>query len=140
MDTGGGILLLLVAIFLAGFWGHARRKRKKVLLLGHAYFATVAEYRSEFGRVAGTWTTLEYPYVTYQDGEETWKTQRLGYATSGNREFFIGHLVEVVHFENTLYYRLALESWDLPVVGMAVGALLLGLIFLIPGLAKWIGL
>ncbi|GAA4030584.1 hypothetical protein GCM10022409_13540 [Hymenobacter glaciei] len=139
MDIGGGILLLLGAALIAGFWEHSRRKRKKVLLLGRPLFATVAEYRSEFGRVAGAWTTLDYPYVTYQDEEGAWKKERLGYATSGNREFFIGHLIEVVHFEGVLYYRPVLESWDLPVIGMAAGAFIFGLTFLIPGLASWLG-
>lgn len=124
---------------LTGFWEHSRRKRKRVLLLGRALFATVAEYRPEFRRVAGTWTTLDYPYVTYQDEEGTWKTERLGYATSGNREFFIGHLIEVVQFDDLLYYRPALESWNLPVIGMAAAAFVSGLTFLIPGLASWLG-
>ena len=139
MDTVGGILLLLGATLLAGFWEHSRRKRKKVLHLGRSLFATVAEYRSEFGRVAGTWTTLDYPFVTYQDEAGTWQTVRLGYATSGNREFFIGQLIEVVQFEDHIYYRPALESWNLPVIGMAAGTLIFGLTFLIPGLANWLG-
>ncbi|MBC8084857.1 MAG: hypothetical protein H7Z21_16790 [Hymenobacter sp.] len=138
MDTGGGIMLLIAAIVLIGFWECSRRKQKKVLLFGRSLFATVAEYRSEFGRVAGTWTTLDYPYVTYQNEEGTRKTERLGYATSGNREFFIGHLVEVVQFEGILYYRPALESWNLPIIGAAFGAFVLGLLFLIPGLAHWL--
>jgi len=129
---------LVGATLLAGLWEHSRRKRKKVLLLGRALFATVAEYRSEFGRVAGTWTTLDYPYVTYQDEEGLWKTERLGYATSGNRVFFIGHLVEVVQFEGVLYYRPYLESRDLPVIGMAAGAFILGLTFLSPELTRWL--
>ncbi len=123
---------------LTGFWERSRRKRKNVLYLGRSLFATVAEYRSEFGRVAGTWTTLDYPYVTYQDEEGTWKTKRLGYAISGNRKFFIGHLVEVVQFEDHLYYRPTLESWNFPVIGMAAGAFILGVTFLIPELTKWL--
>lgn len=139
MDTVGGLLHLFVATLIAGFWEHSRRKRKNVLHLGHSLFATVAEYRSEFGRVAGTWTTLDYPYVTCQNAEGAWVTERLGYATSGNREFFIGQLIEVVQFKGLLYYRPALESWNLPVIGMAVGAFILGLTYLIPGLTKWLG-
>jgi hypothetical protein len=138
MDTGGGILLLFGATLLTGFWEHSRRKRKKVLLLGRSLFATVAEYRSEFGRVAGTWTTLNYPYVTYQDKGETWKTERLKHATSSGRVFFVGQLIEVVQFDGVLYYRPVLESWNLPVIGMAAGAFILGLTFLNPGLAHWL--
>jgi hypothetical protein len=135
MDAVGGFILLLGAAILSVVWEHSRRKRKKVLLRGRSLFATVIEYRSEFGRVAGTWQTLDYPYVTYQDEEATWKTERLKYATSGDRKFFIGQLIEVVCFEGVLYYRPSLESWNLPIAGMAAGAFILGVIFLIPGLA-----
>ena len=138
MNTGGGIMLLFVAALLTWAWKYLRRKRKKILLLGRSLFATVTEYRSDFGRVAGTWTTLDYPYVTYQDEEENWKTGRLKHATSGNREFFIGHLVEVVQFDGILYYRPDLESWNLPIIGIAAGAFILGLTFLIPGLTRWL--
>lgn len=123
---------------LTGFWEYSRRTRKKVLLLGQSLFATVVDYRSEFGRVAGTWTTLDYPYVTCQNEDGIWNTERLGYATSGNREFFIGQLVEVVRFEGKLYYRPALESWGLAVIGMAAGAFILGSVLLIPGVAQWL--
>ena len=138
MDTGGGIILLFGAALLTGFWEYSRRKRKKVLLVGRTFFATVAEYRSEFGRVAGTWMTLDYPYVTYQNGEGTWKTERLKYATSDGQVFFIGQLVEVVKFDGVLYYRPVLEGWNLPVIGMAAGAFILGLTSLIPGLSHWL--
>ena len=123
---------------LTGFWEYSRRKRKKVLLLGRAILATVAEYRSEFGRVAGNWTSLDYPYVRYQDGERDWRTERLKYATSSGKVFFVGQLVEVVQFDGVLYYRPALESWNLLVIGMAVGAFVLGLTYLVPGLAFWL--
>ena len=87
MDTGGGVLLLSGAILITGFWVHTRRKRRKLLLLGHSLFATLVEYRSEFGRVAGTWTSLDYPYIKYQDEGGTWKTERLSHATSGGNVF-----------------------------------------------------
>ena len=138
MDTGGGMILLFGAALITGFWEYSRRKQKKLLLLGCSFFATVVEYRSEFGRVAGTWTSLDYPYVRYQDGEGAWKKERLGYATSSGRVFFVGQLLEVVQFEGVLYYRPALESWNLPVIGMAAGAFILGLTFLIPGLVQWL--
>src|SRR4028119_2201727 len=98
MDAIGGFILLLGAALLAGLWEHERRKRKKVLLLGRSFFATVVEYRSEFGRVAGTWQIMDYPYVTYQDEQATWKIERLGYAASGSREFVVGQLVELIKF------------------------------------------
>lgn len=138
MDTGGGILLLFGAALLSGFWEHSRRKRKKLLLLGRPLFATVVEYRPEFGRVAGTWTSLNYPYVSYQDGQGIWKMERLKHATSSGRVFFVGQLIEAVQFDGVLYYRPALESWNLPVIGMAVGAFILGLVNLIPDLASWL--
>ncbi|WP_354585870.1 hypothetical protein [Hymenobacter sp. UYCo722] len=132
------MIFLFGAAVLAGFWESARRKRKKLLLLGHSRFVTVVEYRPEFGRVAGSWTALDYPYVAYQDDEGTWQTERLKYATSSGRAFFISLLIEVVQFEGILYYRPTLESWNLPAIGVAVGALILALVSLVPGLASWL--
>jgi hypothetical protein len=121
---------------LVAFWNHSRRRQKQALALGYSAFATVTEYRSEFVRVAGTWTTLDYPYVTYQGEEGSWKVEKLKHATSGNQEFFVNQLLEVVKFDGILYYRPALESWNLDILGAAVGTFLFGLLALVPGLAK----
>jgi len=140
MNTVDGILLLLFAGLLAVLWLRSRRRKKEVLDLGYSAFATVTEYRSEFVRVAGSWTTLDYPYVAYQDSEGAWRTERLKHATSGNREFFVNQLIEVVKFDGVLYYRPDLESWNLPVLGVAAGIFLFGISILMPELAKTLGL
>lgn len=140
MDATGGVFVISIAMALVAFWEYSRRKRNKILALGYTAFATVRAYRSEYVRVAGSWTTLDYPYVAYQDSAGVWHQERLKHATSQGREFFIGQLVEVVHFDAILYYRPDLEHKNFTIIGMALGAFLLGLTQLVPGWASWLNL
>ena len=140
MDATGGVMLLFISVIFFAIWKNMRRKQVKILAWGYAASATVKEYRSEYVRVAGSWSWLNYPYVTYQDNAGVCKTERLKHAASGEQEFFIGQLIEVVHFDSVLYYRPDLESWGLSIIGMATGAFLFGLTGLIPVLAHWLNL
>jgi hypothetical protein len=139
MNVVDGVIPVLFAVVLVWFWTHTRRQQKETLALGYSAFATVEEYRSEFVRVAGSWRTLDYPYVTYQNKEGVWQTERLKHATSSGQEFFVNQLLEVVKFDGILYYRPDLESWNLPILGIAAGLLIFGLNSLVPGLAQALG-
>ncbi|WBA40250.1 hypothetical protein [Hymenobacter canadensis] len=63
------------------------------------------DYKSEYVRVAGSWTWLEYPQVDYITKEGGLQRARLKYASSTGPLLDLEEEVEVVLHENILYYK-----------------------------------
>ncbi|UOQ52874.1 hypothetical protein [Hymenobacter cellulosivorans] len=101
------VLTIFSLIGSALFFLHYRYSRALVAdILKHGYHteAVVTAYREDVVRVAGSWTSLEYPYLTYISEAGEVKCGRLKYASSRGRLLWIDQEVEIVVYQQKLFY------------------------------------
>lgn len=99
-------LLIFVIIGLAViFWLYTKKRAKEILKYGFHTKGTIIEYKTRFVRVAGQWTWLKYPYVEYADQDQHLKIDYVKYTNSYRPHFKIGQEIELVKYDNVLYYK-----------------------------------
>lgn len=79
-------------------------RTKKIRKEGLRSKARVIDYENKFRRVGGTWTTLEYPVVEYQDESGGINTGWVKYASSSGRYFELNQEIEIIRHGKYIYY------------------------------------
>lgn len=77
---------------------------------GYHVSGKVTGYENMFVRVGGTWTWLDYPIVEFIDRNNETRNGFIKYAKSGGRYFSIGQIVDIVAYDNTIYYKGTLRN------------------------------
>ncbi|MDJ0364030.1 hypothetical protein QMK33_02615 [Hymenobacter sp. H14-R3] len=99
-----------VCLGLAYWWyQYTKKSANTIEKSGYHAWAIFRSYRKDYVRVAGSWHCLDYPYVEYKSAEGEMVFERLKYAESNGRLLEIGDEIEVVRYDEILYYRAALH-------------------------------
>lgn len=101
-------------LFIGLFLWISRKAEQEILKEGFHTWAVVIEYKSEFVRVAGSWTWLDYPQVDYITENGRLKRSRLKYASSEG-PLLSRDEIEVVLHNSKLYFKplLSQSLWAL---------------------------
>ena len=102
-SIGAGIVIFLFDLF-------SKRQMKKIVEEGFESKGEVIDYENKTVRVAGTWTSLDYPIVEYIDTDEQKKIGFIKYAKNSGRYFSIGQEVPIIIHDGTIYYKHALAN------------------------------
>ncbi|MCR9252574.1 MAG: hypothetical protein NXI20_19295 [bacterium] len=105
---GYHIIIIGILVYLIHVFGKVRMNA--IVKEGFPTVGTIIGYEQKMERVAGSWTTLEYPIVEYYDAQNRLQTGFIKYAKSSGRYFQIDDEVEIVVHDNTIYYRHAFSS------------------------------
>ncbi|WP_139919974.1 hypothetical protein [Hymenobacter sp. DG01] len=102
-------------LFIGLFLWINRKTGQEILKEGFHTWAVVIEYKTEFVRVAGSWTWLAYPQVDYISERGQLKHSRLKYASSERLLLSIGDEIEVVLHKGELYFKplFSQSLWEL---------------------------
>lgn len=119
---------ILAGVILALFFLATNQKRKDALAFGYHSVGKVLSYESKFVRIGGTWTWLDYPIVEYVDKKGETKNGYIKYAKSSGRYFSIGQNVDIIIYDDVIYYKGALHSnieFYIAIALIAIGLILL---------------
>ncbi|AHM60675.1 hypothetical protein D770_12090 [Flammeovirgaceae bacterium 311] len=97
-------LFVLIAVIIL-VWVLLLKKSQAILREGYHTKGFVIEYRSKFARIGGEWTWIKYPYVEYLDRDQKMKRDFVKYANSYRPPFRIGQEIELVKYDDVIYYK-----------------------------------
>ena len=114
MDKPGLLLVAIAGLIVCALHLLSRKQAQVILQHGFHTCAIVRYYKTEYVRVAGSWTWLEYPYVEYVSDAGELAPCRLKYASSSGPLLAVGEEVDVVLYDSVLYYAPTLvpATWE----------------------------